>query len=91
MANVSITWRIMPSEADIDLTKIENQISETVSKFTGNNNIKFTVEPIAFGLKALKVMFVMDENKNLEELEDSVKVMENIASVEAIDVRRMLG
>lgn len=81
----------MPSEADVDLTKVENQISDKVSKFTGNQNIKFDVEPIAFGLNALKVMFVMDENKNLEELEDSVKIIENIASVEAIDVRRMLG
>ncbi len=81
----------MPSEADVDLTKVENQISEKVSKFTGNQNIKFDVEPIAFGLNALKVMFVMDENKNLEELEDSVKVVENIASVEAIDVRRIFS
>ena len=48
--------------------------------------------PIAFGLKALDILFVMDEAKgSTEELEKTVSQIEGVESVEVPDVRRAVG
>ena len=91
MANVIITLRIMPSEAESDISQIESAVKILVNNFSGNTSARIEIEPIAFGLNAIKVMFTVDENKSLEILENSIKDIHDIASVEAIDVRRAIG
>ncbi len=91
MANVAITFRIMPAEADMNLTEIEEEVKSKISDYAETSHIRTEIEPIAFGLKALKIIFTMNENKSLETLENSIKENSNIASVEAIDVRRTVG
>lgn len=81
----------MPSEADVELSEIENEVLKKIKGYSNNKSIRTELEPIAFGLNALKVIFSMDENKNLEILENSIKEIPNISSVEAIDVRRAVG
>ncbi len=81
----------MPESPDVDLTKLEKQISEKVAEYGGEVG-KTETEPVAFGLKALKVIFVSDESKgSTDELEENIKKIEGINSVEVIDVRRALG
>ena len=54
--------------------------------------IRKEVEDIAFGLKALKITFVMDESiGSADALEEQLKEIEGVKSVETIDVRRALG
>ena len=54
--------------------------------------MKIEEQPIAFGLKALNIIFVMDEAKgSTEPLEDSVSDIEGVQSVEITDVRRAVG
>ena len=54
------------------------------SKIPGNKNdpkteTKTEQEPIAFGLKALKIIFVMDEAKgSTDELESKIKEIEGV-------------
>jgi translation elongation factor aEF-1 beta len=91
MANVIITLRIMPSEADVELSEIETEALKKINGYSNNKSIRVEIEPIAFGLKALKVIFTMDENKNLESLENSIREIPEVASVEAVDVRRAVG
>lgn len=91
MANVVITLRIMPSEADIELSKIKKELLNKIKSYSNNQSIRTELEPIAFGLNALKVIFSMDENKNLETLENSIREIPDISSVEAVDVRRAIG
>ena len=91
MANVIITLRIMPEDAGSDLNEIEKQVKVKVHNYSGNSSARFEQEPIAFGLKAIRVLFAVDENKNLETLENSIKEISEIGSVEAIDVRRAIG
>ena len=91
MANVIITLRIMPSEADSDLSIIDGEVKRSVNNFSGNTSVRTELEPIAFGLKAIKVMFTVDENKSLESLENNIMKISDIASVKAIDVRRAIG
>ena len=91
LANVVITLRIMPIGVETNLAKIEKSVLEKIRNYTNNKTIKSEQEPIAFGLKALKIIFTADENKSLEMLENSIKENPDIASVLAIDVRRAIG
>ena len=49
-------------------------------------------ESIGFGLKALKIIFVMDENKGSPDpVAEKISEMEGVNSAEITDVRRALG
>jgi elongation factor 1-beta len=92
MANVIITLKIMPESPDADLAKIEEEAKKKITAFAGEGDMKTEEEPIAFGLKALKMLFVMDESKgSTEELEKEIASIEGVNSVEVADVRRAIG
>ena len=92
MAQVVITLKIMPSSPQIDLVKIEHEAKAKIVDFSQNDEMKSEQEPIAFGLKALKITFVMDENKgSTDALEDDIRKIEGVNSVETVDVRRAIG
>ncbi|MBN2368386.1 elongation factor 1-beta [Candidatus Woesearchaeota archaeon] len=92
MADVVITMKIMPDSPDVDLGKLEGSALEKIKAFTGFDNHKTEQEPVAFGLKALKIMFVMDEAKGATDpLEEDIGSIEGVNSVEVTDVRRSIG
>jgi len=92
MAKVVITLKVMPDSPNADLNKIENSVIKEIEKFAGKTEIKKELEPVAFGLKSLKMIFVCDENKsNLEELENNISSISHVNSVKIIDVRRAIG
>lgn len=88
MGRVIVTLRVMPSDVDVDLKELEEKVKEKVNEFGGEVG-KVEIEEVAFGLKALKVLFVCDENKsNMDPLEEKVKEIEGVNSAEVVDVRR---
>jgi len=92
MASIIITIRVMPESPDVDLNELENKVMKEIKKFTGETETKNEIEPVAFGLKALKITFVMDENKgSTEKLENNISKIKGVNSVEVIDVRRAIG
>ena len=92
MANVVVTFRIMPNDPGIDLSKLESDIKTEIISFCSAREFKTVIEPIAFGLKALIIYFVMDEAKgSTEGLEKTIAKLEGIESVECTDVRRAVG
>ena len=92
MAQVIVTLKIMPESPEVDLDKIETEAKAKIIDFSQSKEIKVEQEPIAFGLKALKIIFVMDENKgSTETLEQNIKSIPGVNSVEAVDVRRAIG
>ncbi|MFH1439038.1 MAG: elongation factor 1-beta [Candidatus Woesearchaeota archaeon] len=91
MASVIITFKIMPISPEVDLSAIESKAKEAISAFGGEVG-KVEIEPVAFGLKALNLIFVMDEAKgSTEELEEQISQIEDVNSVECTDVRRAVG
>lgn len=91
MASVVITLKIMPSDPDVDLSEIEEQATDMISAFGGEVG-KVEHEKVAFGLVALKLIFVMDENiGSTEKLENQIATIDNVESVEVTDVRRAIG
>ena len=92
MAKAIITIKIMPKSPDVDLEKIGLIAEEKIVSFAGEGERKKEVEPIAFGLKALKITFVTDESKGgVEPLEKDIETIKGVNSVEVIDVRRAIG
>ncbi len=91
MAQVVITLKIMPEAPDTDLGMIEEEASKLVSEF-GGKVARAEHEPVAFGIKAVKLIFSMDEDiGSTEELENSISSLEGVMSAEVVDVRRTLG
>ena len=91
MASVIVTLKIMPSEPGVDLVKIENKAKELVSRFGGDVG-RVEIEPIAFGLKAVKLIFVMDEKiGSTEKLEEDIAALDYVESVVVEDIRRAVG
>ena len=92
MALVVVTLKIMPESPDSNLDDIEAQAKTKIQDFSQSQEMKTEQEPIAFGLKAVKITFVMDESiGSTEPLEEQIKNISGINSVETIDVRRAIG
>jgi len=79
MGNVAIKLKIMPDSPDTDLEKIREEISKKLE-------IKdFKIEPIAFGLNALKILIIASD-EGTEEVEKEIKDIEGVSEVEVESV-----
>ena len=85
-----ITLKIMPLSPEINLEELKGQAKEEISKQEGKVG-EIKEEPVAFGLKAIVISFELDESKELEAIEESLKNLENVNSVQVIDMRRAFG
>jgi translation elongation factor aEF-1 beta len=91
MANAVVTLKIMPESPDTDLKEIEDKAALAIKEFGGELG-KVDIQPVAFGLKSLSLIFVMDENLgSTEKLENNIKEIAGVNSVEVTDVRRAIG
>ncbi|MBN2459525.1 elongation factor 1-beta [Candidatus Woesearchaeota archaeon] len=92
MANAIVTIKIMPESPDVDLDKLSPEIEGKINSFAGEGDRRKEIQPIAFGLNALQIIFVMDEKKgSTEPLEEEISKIEGVQSVEVVDVRRAIG
>ena len=86
-----ITIKVMLESPEIDVKKTENLVKEKLASFD-IMQIRFEVEPIAFGLNAIKATFVLDENEGpTDAIEEELKSLDGVGSVETVDVRRAIG
>ena len=91
MAKVVVTLKIMPNSTDTNLKNLEDNSIKKIRDFGGEVG-KVEIEPIAFGLRALKLFFVLNENNvNLDSLESDIMKIDGVRSVEIIDARRAIG
>jgi len=93
MAKAVVTIKIMPESPETNLETIKEIASNKIDTFTGEQGEKrYEIEPIAFGLKALKITFVMDENiGSTDSLEQELGTINGVNSVDVVDVRRAIG
>ncbi len=80
--------KIMPNSPEVDLVETEHKVKSIIVAEGGINN-EYTIEPIAFGLKALIAFFQWPEEKDLEKVEEEIKALDNIQSVQIIDIRKI--
>jgi len=85
-----ITLKIMPTSLEASLEEIKEKSKDIIEKNEGKIG-EFKEEPIAFGLKAVIVSFELDESKELEAIEEELKKIEEINSIQVVDMRRAFG
>ena len=90
MGVIAVKIKIMPDSPQSDIAKIEKNAKAILEK-NGVKNPQFEIQLIAFGLKAVIVMFGWPEEKALEGLEEKLKKIVNVSSVQVIDIRRAIG
>jgi translation elongation factor aEF-1 beta len=82
--------RIMPEGLETDLEELKTQAREIVSSKKGFN-ISFEEQEIAFGLKAIIVKFDLNENEDMDTIEEALKAIPKVSSIDIIDFRRALA
>lgn len=90
MGTALIKIKLMPTSPEADLESIKAKAAEAIEE-TGGEKPTFEEEPVAFGLKAVIAGFALDEEKELDPIEEKLKTVENINSVQVIDMRRAFG
>ena len=65
MAKVVVTLKIMPDSPKVNLDVLQKAALKKIKDAIGDTETKVEKEAIGFGLNALKIFFVMDENKNV--------------------------
>ncbi len=85
-----ITLKVMPTSPEVSLEEIKEKAKASIEEKKGKNT-RFEEEPIAFGLKAIKAFFDLDESQELEPIEEELRKIENVSSVQVIDMRRAFG
>jgi len=92
MAIVIVQMKIMPESPDTDLKAVQVKAEELMKEFGSKGDIKTEIEPIAFGLKALMMTLAVDESGgSTDDLEDKLKEVDGVNSVEVTGVSRALG
>ena len=85
MAEVIVTFRVMPTGVDVDLDALENKIKNLIKA----DRIKR--EPIAFGLVALNVVKIIpDAGGELDAIEQKLKKLDGVSGVEVTDLTKTL-
>ncbi len=79
MGNVAVELKIMPESIETDIIKIKEEISKKM-KIQDSK-----IEPIAFGLKALKILVIVPDKEN-EDLESKIKSIKGVSGVETESV-----
>jgi elongation factor 1-beta len=92
MSNAIVTVTIMPTSPEIDLEKVKEKALADIKAFNDGKETKEEIEPVAFGLKALKIIFVVDESKGSpDQVSEKIADYEEVNSAEITDVRRAVG
>ncbi len=89
MARVAVVLKVLPNSIDVDLSALLEKIKKALpSEFEVMGSGE---EPIAFGLKALKLIVAIPEETEggTEQLEQILKSIEEVEEVEVEAVHRM--
>lgn len=91
MAGIIITFKVVLESPEVDFEAVKGKVISAIEGYDcdiGNA----TIEEVAYGIKAIKIIFLMDEKKGgTENLEEKLKEIEGVSSVEVLDVRRAVG
>ncbi len=89
MGTVGIKIKIMPESPDTNLEEIEKKVRGVVEG-KGGKNRDYSIEEVAFGLKSITAFFELPEEIEPSVIEEHVKNIAGISSIQIIDVRRLI-
>ncbi len=76
MGKVAISIKVMPANSEVDVEKIGDEIKKRLEV----KDLK--IEPIAFGLKALKVLVLVDDSEGSEKVEKTISSVDGVGEIE---------
>ena len=91
MATAGIQFKIMPENLKVNLEELKQKIKTKVESFESGVFNEAKEEPIAFGLNALIVTIALSEDEESDAVENAIKEIEGVSSIELIDYRRAIG
>lgn len=83
-----VKYKLMPESPNVNLKAIEESAKKIVEDFGGKNK-EYSIEPIAFGLKAVIVFFFYSDDKNIDIMEEKLSKIKDVASAQLIDMRKI--
>jgi elongation factor 1-beta len=87
MARLVVRIRILPAEAESNLEYVVESIKKSVP--TGMEMKSSSMEPIAFGLKAIVGDFLLDDAEGqMDKLEEYIKSIEGVGEIEVTNISR---
>ncbi len=85
MGEVGLQYRILPEGLEVDLDKLERDIKAALPSGAGLRAAE--KRPVAFGLKALHVLIVLDDKKGgAEQVETAIAGVAGVQSVEIVEM-----
>ena len=89
MGEVLATIKVMPESPEVDLEKMKVDIQASIPE--GTEFHKIEEEPIAFGLVALNVMVIVeDQEGGTEEVEANLAKINGVNSIEVTGIGRLM-
>jgi len=80
MGKVGISLKIMPENPEVNLDGV-------LEKIKANYHVEDSkIVPVAFGLKSLDVLILTEDAGGTDKIEDFVKELEGVNSVEVVSV-----
>ena len=89
MGNAAVKIKIMPISPSVNLKEIEDKAKIIIEKHKGKI-LNIIQEPIAFGLKAVILTFLITEEFEQDPLTVALQKIPNVNSAEVIDFRRAI-
>jgi elongation factor 1-beta len=87
MARLVVRIRILPAEAESNLEEVVESLKKSVPE--GMEFKSSSMEPIAFGLKAIIGDFLLDDAEGqMDELEESIKQVQGVGEIEVMNISR---
>jgi elongation factor 1-beta len=84
-ATVIVTYRIVPEGIEVDLEKIKKQLQKEFKPQ------KLEIEPIAFGLNAIKMVKVLPEIEGeADRLAEKIQTIKGVQTVDIVSMTRGL-
>jgi translation elongation factor aEF-1 beta len=88
LAEIIASIKIFPSEANTDLNKLKEKITQSLPSYA--SIYKFEEEPIAFGLVVIIAHITMPEEEGrMEEVEKNLTSIDEVSEIQAISVSRV--
>ncbi len=85
MGEVGLQYRVLPEGLEVDLKKMRDDIGKALPQ--GAVLRASEERPLAFGLKALHVLIVMDDKKGgAEQVESAIAGVPGVQSVEIVEM-----
>ena len=89
MSDVVATMKIMPESPEVDLAALKAAIEAAIPDDAEFH--KIDEEPIAFGLVALNLMFIIEDGEGgTGTTEEAMANLDGVASIEIVDTRRLM-